>query len=256
MKYDLSVIIPSIRVQNLEKIYFMLENACAPYSWELIIVSPEEQKEVLKSKDNVKWIRDLGCPSRCVQMGSALSEAKFMAWMADDCTFVTPQSLAQCIDLLETQQDINNAVCLRYFEGETGFGEFPIEYWNAKYHGDQKDLVGIKDNFKLAPLAIYFTKYFREIGGLDCRYEHINMCTHDLAFRLQNSGGKILMSPQTVARFYWSWITADAKPVQRAYFENDLKYFQTMWNQDQSSRININYWNWIEVPQKWVRRFG
>lgn len=255
MKYNLSVIIPSIRVQNLSKIYFMLEKAIEPYDFELIVVGPYQIPETLYNKENVKYIKDFGCPSRCVQLASTMVEGKYLCWMSDDCTYLTPQGLSQCINILEKSNE-NDAICLRYFEGD-GNNEFAYEYWNAEYHGHQKDLLGIKGkNYKLAPLGMYNTEYFREIGGLDCRYQHINLCTHDLAFRLQNNGGKIHLSPQTVARFYWSWITADAGPVQKAWFENDESFFRTMYNKDQSNRIKINYWNWTEVESKWSMRFG
>lgn len=255
MKYDLSVIIPSIRVQNLEKILFFLEKAIEPYSFEMIVVGPYEIPQVLQLKDNVRFIKDLGSPSRCTQIGSSLAEGEYMCWMSDDCTFITPGSLAQCIQMfVDKQITCFDGITLRYFEGE-GNGEFPLDYWRGKHHGDMQKLSGIRDEFKIAPLGMYNTGYFRDIGGLDCRYEHINMCTHDLAFRIQNNGGKIVASPSTVARFYWSWHTSDAKPVQRAYFEVDNPLFTEEWSKDQSGRIKIDYWNWVNMPSKWEKRF-
>ena len=252
-KYDISVIIPSIRVQNLEKIHFMLERGIEPFSFETIVISPYELPDAIKTKDSVKYFKDFGSPSRCVQIASTLVEGKYMCWLSDDCVFITPNSLAQCVQILEDNSE-KDAVTLRYFEGE-GFNEFPLDYWNAKYHDDMKQLPGIKEHYRIAPLGMYNTKQFREIGGLDCRYEHINICTHDLAFRVQENGGKIHMSPQTVARFYWSWHHTESKPVQDAYFLNDRDFFQKQYGQD-ISRTKIDYWNWMNVPSKWVKRFG
>jgi len=255
MKYDISIIIPSIRVEKLPAIYMMLEQAVAQYSFEVIIVGPLVIPGILWDRENVRYVKDFGSPSRCVQLGSALAEGKYMCWMSDDCTYMTPQSLGNCISLLETKPNNMWALTLRYFEGE-GAGEFPLDYWRGKHHGDMQKLPGIPETYKIAPLGMYHTSYFKHMGGLDCRYEHINMCTHDLAFRVQNDGGEISISPQTVARFYWSWITADAKPVQRAYFETDNPLFQEMYSQDQSKRVRIDYNNWMDAPSRWEKRFG
>jgi len=251
MKFDISVIIPSIRVQNLLKIQFMLDRAIEPYSHEIIVVSPYDVPI-----DGVKVIRDFGSPSRCVQMGSCLAEGKLLMWLSDDCTFITPRSLAQCIQLFESGQATEkDGITLRYFEGE-GNGEFPLDYWRGKHHGDMQKLAGIPDDYKIAPLGMYNTNYFRELGGLDCRFLHINMNTHDLSFRIQNNGGKIILSHQSCANFYWSWVTTDAKPIQRAYFENDKKLFEEIWDKDQTQRIKIDYYNWTDAESKWNMRFG
>ena len=51
---ELSVIIPSIRVENLTKIYFFLEKAIEPYSFELIVVGPYAIPDELWNKENIK----------------------------------------------------------------------------------------------------------------------------------------------------------------------------------------------------------
>jgi len=252
-KYDLSIIIPSIRVQNLEAILFSAEKSVEPFSFEMIIVGPYELPDSIRTRENVKFFKDFGSPSRCVQIGSTLAEGKYMCWMSDDGLFVQ-QTLAQCLNKFETSMTDKDAITLRYFEGE-GQGEFPENYWTAWTHEDQR-LSGIAQHFKCAPLGMYNTEYFRDLGGLDCRYEHINMCTHDLAFRLQQNGGTVHLSPSTVARFYWSWNHEDAKPIQRAYHEVDAPLYKEMWSQDQSNRIKIDYWNWMNAESRWKKRFG
>ena len=102
---------------------------------------------------------------------------------------------------------------------------------------------------------MYNTKYFKDIGGLDCKFLHANMNTHDLAFRVQNVGGVMYLSPETVARFRWSWHDSESKPIQQAYFENDKKLFEEMYSQDQSKRYKIDYDNWMEAESIWKMRF-
>lgn len=253
MRYDLSIILPGIRPQNWENLYNSAVESVKPFSFEIIAVGPNDPPESLKNKENFKFFRDFGCPSRCVQFGSTHAEAKYICWMSDDGLY-QPQALAQCINTFETQLSIKDGITFRYFEGE-GNGTFPDEYWRPRHHESLR-LPGIKEEYNTASLGMYCTDNFRWIGGLDCSYEHINMCTHDLAFRIQNNGGKIILSPSLVARFYWSWITNDSGPVQQAFFQNDLPLFQKMWSQDQSNRIQIDYNNWKNSPEKWSRRFA
>lgn len=250
-KYDLSIILPGIRPDNWEQLFFSAERSIESYEFELIAIGPYNPPPELTQHNNFKFIRDFGCPSRCVQIGAAAANGKYLCWMSDDGLY-EPFTLSNCIDFLE-KYDRKNALTLRYFEGE-GKGEFPLEYWTARHHADQR-IPGVKEGYKIAPLGMYNTEYFKKIGGLDCRYEHINMCTHDLAFRLQNDGGTIHLSPQTVARFYWSWVGPDAGPVQAAYYQNDAPLFKQEWSQDQSQRIKIDFNNWKQSPEKWVRRF-
>lgn len=251
-QYDLTIILPGIRTDNWEQLFFSAQRSIGPYSFELIAVGPYNPPPEITQHENFKFIRDFGCPSRCVQIGASEAKGKYLCWMSDDGLY-EPNTLEQCLDLLEEQDNKKNAVALRYFEGE-GRGEFELNYWIARTHKDQQ-IPGVKEGHRIAPLGLYNTEYYKEIGGLDCRYEHINMCTHDLAFRLQNDGGTVHFSPETVARFYWSWVTADAGPVQRAYHENDAPLFNREWSQDQSQRINIDFDNWKQSPEKWVRRF-
>src|SRR3990167_6140686 len=249
-KPDLSIIIPSIRVLNLEALPLYIDNSIGPYSYEIIVVSPYSIPEQFLKKDNVKTIKDMGSPGRCVQIGSQLVEGKYLCWMSDDCTYLAPNGLAQCISILEekTEKDI---ISIRYFEGN-GPGEFDLNYWTAWTH-DSLRMPFVQKHWKCAPLGMYNTKYFRWFGGLDCRYEHINMNTHDLAFRAQNNGSEVILSPQTVARFFWSWHNDESIPVREAWFENDKNLFATCWSQDQSNRIQIDYMNWNSAESKWSR---
>jgi hypothetical protein len=252
-KPDLSIIIPSIRVNNLEALPLFIDNSIGPYSYEMVVVSPYSVPDQFLKRDNVKIIKDLGSPGRCVQIGSMVAEGEYLCWLSDDCTFLSPNGLAQSISILQNKTE-KDVVCLRYFEGD-GPGEFDLNYWTAWTH-DSLRLQGIKKDWKCAPLGMYNTKYFRHLGGLDCSYEHINMNTHDLAFRAQNNGGEIILSPKTVARFFWSWHNEESKPIQEAWFKNDKDRFASEWSKNQSQRIHIDYMNWTNAESKWSRRFG
>lgn len=253
MKYDLSIVLPGIRPQNWENLYNSAVRSIGTYKFEMIAIGPYDPSESLKTKENFKFLKDFGSPSRCVQIGSTLAESRYMCWMSDDGSY-QPQALGHCIQMFDDQLSSKDGMTLRYKEGE-GDDMYPDDYWRARHHADQR-IPGIKEEYRIAPLGMYNTNHFRWIGGLDCSWEHINLCTHDLAFRIQNNGGKIVLSPSLVARFYWSWITSDAGPVQQAYFQNDAPLFKEMYSQDKSNRIQIDYDNWKNTPEKWKRRFG
>ena len=76
-------------------------------------------------------------------------------------------------------------------------------------------------------------KYFRKLGGFDCRWEHLNMNTHDLAFRAQRDGSKFHFSPNLVLTCDWNPNEGDHIPVQAAYHANDAPLFQQVYREDQ-----------------------
>ena len=87
-------------------------------------------------------------------------------------------------------------------------------------------------------------EYFREIGGWDCEFEHLNMNYHDLAFRIQRDGGTIHLSPEVVINCDWNPNEGDHIPVQAAYDEHDLDLFNKIYHKDSSDRVKIDYFNW------------
>jgi hypothetical protein len=103
---------------------------------------------------------------------------------------------------------------------------------------------------------MYKLNYFRELGGFDCRWEHLNMNTHDLAFRAQRDGSKFHFSPNLVLTCDWNPGEGDHVPVQMAYHANDAPLFREVYMQDQSERIKIDYQNWMKSDPVWKRRFG
>jgi hypothetical protein len=111
----------------------------------------------------------------------------------------------------------------------------------------------------IAPVGMYHLDYFKELGGWDCRFEHLNMCNHDLAFRLQNDGGKLILSPVEVLQCSWvPWNGGDGSwiPIKRAFFEVDLPLLTSIYSTNQSNRIKIDFDNWKSAPCKWEKRFG
>jgi len=248
--YNLSIVLPGIRTQNWGALYrSAAESVGSQFTWEMIIVGPNPPP-VPNTPDNFKFIKDFGAPARAAQRGVGIAQGEYMTWASDDGVFL-PNALAECLHLI-IPKDRCDAITIRYREG----GNFPPnQYWDAHHHADLR-LPGVPDHYQIAPVAMYKTEYFKELGGWDCRFEHLNMCCHDLAFRVQNDGGYFYLSPTEVMSCTWDVNTVEYQPIRRAYEENDAPLFKEMYSQDQSERLIIPFDNWKDSPEVWEKRFG
>ena len=79
----LSIIVPSISPDKWLGMYNGVKNSCKNHEFELIFVGPSYTND-LDGLYNIKYVKDLGCPSRCLQIGSLLAEGEYIAWAADD----------------------------------------------------------------------------------------------------------------------------------------------------------------------------
>ncbi len=253
MKYDVSICMPAHRTHLWDEFYESAAKAVGPYSWEMILVGPNDPSESLSKKPNFKFFKDYGHPARCAQIATTLAEGELMMWGSDDGIW-QPNSIRECISL-HKEHDEKDVIIIRYSEGVNFTGKLPPDdYWKPWTHPDQR-LPGIPKEFWCAPVGMYNLNFFRELGGWDCRFEHLNMCCHDLAFRAQRAGGKVRMSPNLVLSCNWNPGVGDHIPVQEAYHANDAPLFAQLYGQNQDDRIKIDYFNWTKAPAVWSRRF-
>ena len=78
MRKDVSIVVPSIRPQNLEKFYAFAERACKKHTFELVIPSPYLIPESLMKKGNVKFLHTYANPTLAFQMAAQLCDAEFI----------------------------------------------------------------------------------------------------------------------------------------------------------------------------------
>ncbi len=256
MKYNLSVIIPTITPNKLISIYDQLISSVgSPFTFEVICVGPNIPPKELIDKSNFKFLIDKGSPARSFQLGTFFADGDYIALIPDDSKLLN-NSLAECLNLAYNNT-LKDGITLRYSEGVGyvgGDNDKMPEYWTGRFHGDQQ-LPGILPEWKIAPCFMYNLSYFRELGGLDCRFEQANLNTHDFAYRLQKSGGKLFMSPSKVMACDWNPDYVSSI-MYRAYLENDLPLFQSIYSVYDPNRIKIDYSNWIQAPSVWPRRYG
>ena len=258
-EYDVTIIMPGIKPDKWPAIYEDVVDSVGDFSFEFIGVGPYAPSDDLLEKENVTYIEDYGHPSRCLQRATTFARGKFMTWGSEDGQF-QPMALARCIQLLE-RKDRKDALTIRYFEQDADPTAAPPDQkvlWDAWYHRDLR-LPGVRQHFKIANIAMYYLDYYREIGGIDCRFEHVNMNCNDLAFRVQEAGGVIHPSPEIVIRqTNEPTKTNGTTPVEDAFHENDYPLFHSIYEKDEGAknRIKIDYNNWEQVPEVWERRFG
>jgi len=253
MKYKLSICLPAHRTHLWEKFYeSIISSVGDKHSWELVMVGPTEPPEFFSDKEHFTFIQDYGSPARCAQIATTVAQGELMMWGSDDGLF-TPGSIERCIDLHDTLPK-KDVIGIQYTEGRNYQGA-PMhpDYWLAHHH---PTLRVVPPEYMIFIVGMFKLEYFRELGGWDCRFEHLNMNCHDLAFRVQRDGGKIHLSPDLVCNHDWNPNEGDHIPVQEAYDQNDLELFYQLHSTDQSQRIKINYDNWESTPKVWKRRFG
>lgn len=263
MSKDVSIMLPSIRPENLEKFYDYATKACKKYSFELIIPSPYLIPESLMTRGNVKFVHTYANPTIAFQMASQLCDAEFIYNTTDD-GLIQEDSIDIAVEMARSINQRKDMINMIYDEGVLDINtldllshnhkHFHPLYWRAWTHGDLR-LPGINQDWKLCMHFFMRTDYFRELGGFDCNYEYSNHALHDLAFRVQSDGGVIRELPKVA--FYCSHGHSDHKPVEEAQLGPDSLRFNSIYRHVDaaSSRILLDYSDWKNRDPIWKRRF-
>ena len=265
-KPDVSIILPSIRPENLIKFYESACRACNNHTFEIIVPGPYILPEEIMEKGNVLFIHTYANPTICFQMAASLARGEFIYNTTDD-GILQPNVIDMAVTLHKELLYRKDMINMRYIEGvldpvslkpltET-ISDFPPAYWIAWSHADLQ-LPRIPRDYKLCMHFFINREYFIELGGFDCRYEYSNHCLHDLAFRVQANGGIIYDLP--VPAFLCSHLPGkqgDHGPVNDAQLGPDLKIFNEEYSKSSpiSDRITLNYNDWKDYPSIWERRF-
>ena len=260
LKPTLSILVPGIRTEQWTRIYEEMSRSCNRHDFEIIFCSYRDMPAELSSKDNVKFIYDEGSPSRCLQHASTIAEGNYIAIMSDDC-IVLENSFSDCIDQLKSSSNQEkNIIALRYTEGQNFKAnpkDFDHSYWMAHYHSDLR-IPGIESHWLICLMFLMKNDYFRYLGGIDCKFEHFNLNLHDLAFRAQRSGSKVITSQNFVTSHDWEPNRSiNTSPIMNAFYQNDKPLFDSIYGTKEASQsrpVIIDYDNWQIQPDVWPRR--
>ena len=260
MKPVLSVLVSGIRNDNWINIQKQMMLSCDRHDFEIVFVSPYPLPKDMEKWNNIHYSQDFGSPSRCLQKASTIAQGKYIAIVSDD-VIINEKEFSNCIDLLEQNDSKKDIIALRYTEGlnfNANPADFSPSYWNTSFH-NSLNLEGIDQSWKICIMFLMNTQMFRWMGGIDCRFEHFNMNLHDLAFRAQRCGSKVITSLDFVTKHDWSPNRDQNDPIIQAYHQNDLPLFYSIYGQAFTANKRskqIRYDNWQKQPEKWARRFG
>ena len=173
MKPELSIILPSIRPDRLEKLYDSILTS-AERTFELIIVGPYPLPEKLSELKNVKYVKDFGSPVRASNIAASLCEGEVYTWFADDC-ILFENSLDKCLDEYRAMgTDNKNVLVAKYYEGQEGSTERetlqPDSYFRV--NGTPAGSPHLPDDWWLFNVAIMHRSFFDSLGAWDCSFEH------------------------------------------------------------------------------------
>lgn len=253
MRYDLSILIPSIRTNNWPNLISSLHRACRKHTCELILIGPFNGFNQLIPCANIypKHIEEFGCVSRAVQRGMLETSSDLVFLTVDDCVFAE-NSIDICINQYKTECNELDVLNMRYSEG----GDiWPAEKYRVGAHGSFQ-LPGVDQNWNIAPQFMMKRATFVGLGGFDCRYEYINEPVHDFMFRLQRFGGKVINSNvHCCIATHYPGETKDHGPIHRSQTQHDYPLFVEYYNKGDVP-IFIRYDNWRQQPDVWNKRFS
>ncbi len=267
--YDLSIIIHTIRTHLLEVLYDSICKSCNKHSFEVIFVGPFDIPLLLLEKENVRYIKDYGQPTRAVQIGLLNVTGELTCWITDDC-FCYPNTLSNTVDLYNKECVETDIVGMRFFENPEHYKaikegitteEQPVDrlknhpdsYWYAGL--PYRNLGGVKPHWGIACLFVMNTHILKMYGGWDCQFEYMNHGTHDLLFRIQKNGNRFFLTDYDVFVANWyEGTTKDHAPVHYGQ-TYDQPLFTRLWHQS-NNRGQIDIENWQNYPEIWERRFG
>lgn len=251
---DIAIIVPSIREQNLTRLYNSILKSINKYSFKLIICSPTDATKYIPCV----YMQSFASPNKCVQQAihELADGCNLIKWSTDDAVYFENTLDEMITDMYNTKNCFG--ICKYTEEGPPGWpsGKDDVYYY-AKTHGDMKNLIGIKDNYVIAPVGMYYRKDFIELGGLECCYEHINLSTHDLCFRSQEYGLKPIFSRSIIMHCDSDNQKSEHYPLDIAHRNNDYPIFYNKYkNQNplNENNLKIDIENYKSYEDKW-RRF-
>lgn len=257
----LDVIIPGINTDKWLPLMDSIMVSGNKYNPKCIFVGPKEPENIINN-NNYSFIQDFGSPARALQIGLTACNNQFVTFTVDD-GLVNPEILNETVDYL-LDKDYKTIVNLHYTEGEDyKRGQDPRQqdpdgFYNARTHNDLK-VRGVKEGWPQGQFYMMSTRYLKELGGFDCRFEAVNFNVHDLTFRALKDGATFIKYLDR-NRYFTNLEciygrTAETSPIIAAYQQNDLPLFKELWKDD-SRPVYIDINNWQLAPAKWPRRYG
>lgn len=248
---QLTIGIPSIRVENWPNLLNSIEDSCEDIDFEVIFVGPK-YSPIIDEYTNVKYVRDFGSPNRCQQIALSLAQGDYVTWGSDDCMY-TKGSLKESLDVLRANEEKSLgplAVTINYDENEsTAVSDFSL----ASCYGDWPH---IDPEWVIFNAAIMRRDMFEMMGGFDCSFDVTCLGHSDLAARWQHLGLGVVSHNIKLMKCSWMPGTSgDHAPIHYSQTNKDMPLFGYKYSQDKFPTHIIEMDNWKLQPPVWDRRF-
>jgi glycosyltransferase involved in cell wall biosynthesis len=253
----LSIFLSGIRVANWLTLYQSIPNATTITDYELVIVSPYDLPPELADKENVRLIKDNGCPTRCYQLGLIHSQGDYVVWIADDGILSPGLAIDKGFDILPAD---NGIVCFTYYEGSNEINrqrQSVDRFWRLGAHKTLRNMKHVPDHYFLIMVGLMRRDYLMELGGWDCRFEQPGVACVDASVRWQLAGANVVLGERCQIVEHCSGVDKwgiDHAPIAQAHNQHDFPLLHRVYKRSQGHRTKINVENWSTAPDVWGRR--
>lgn len=252
----LSVLVPSIRPQNLQRLYNSVAEAFTG-KFEFLVIGPYGLPDSLNNTHNVLWLEDWGSPLRAQQIGLIQSNGEYITWAADDGYYL-PNSLDRAFELLEGK-DYKAIIMGKYQEGERKDDHMEGDAYYILNNHVQSSCFFIPENTWMLNCGVVSRRLLIELGGWDSFSFHT--CPqgyNDFSIRAQQYGCQFIIQQQMMFECsHMPGTTGDHAPIHNVQTQRDEPMFKEIWNHPYfSKRLAIDLNNWKKSPARWKSRFG
>jgi glycosyltransferase involved in cell wall biosynthesis len=249
----LSVIVPSIRPGNLQRLYESIE---ASYSgeFEFIVVGPHRTPIFFTDKPRISYYEDYGSPTRAQQIGLTKASGDLVLWgVADDGVF-----RPGAIDKAVAMRQPHSVLVGKYYEGSDNPAMAERKYYYINTHDCCRSPY-IHNDWLMLMVGIVPRQMLLDIGGIDAaRFETLPMAFNDLSARLYRAGYDFELMEEVMFRCtHMPGHEGDHGPVhdgQTLHDEGEFRRLYSDWASE--NRVKIDLGNWTNAPGYWSRRFA
>lgn len=247
----LSIIVPSIRTENLTKLYWSVLSSRQD-NFEFIVISPNDFEEWPNPSPYVKWIKSFRSPNACQQQGLLEATGDYICFAADDGEFLVG-ALEEVMEIIGN--DYKTIIVGKYLEGESPKDMDTSDYYKFGFHKVYQ-LNGVPKDAYIFNCGIISRKFILELGGWDCESFEATTCAHaDLGLRALKAGAKMILMEEPMFKCsHQPGKTGDHKPIDLAMNKNDIPNFRKIYSKP-NYRMKIDINNWQKTSEVWERRF-
>jgi len=239
---DLSIIIPSIRIEKWRSVIDSITLSCKKYSWEAIFIGPDADSVILNEDDRVSHYYSLSSPNVCQHKAMEYSKGKILHIFSDDCLF-EEDAIDKCLDAKKS-----HAIVANYDEGgNCAVANFSLNYCYAR--------TITPDSFVIFNTVFMDRNIFFQLGGFDCNFETICVAQADLAARWQFAGFTVDVENIKLSQCgHMPDTSGDHAPMHYAQGQNDIPMYINKYRIVPPLEIDFN--NYKLQPTVWHRRFA